>query len=498
MNIVVIVSDTFRYDYLGANGNDWIKTPELDAFARVAVNFDRCFVSSFPTVPTRTDWFTGRYTFPFHGWKPLDPQATILAGELAKAGYVNQLIADCPHLMTGTNHFQRGFHGFDWIRGQEGDTPLTWMNHPLPEIQPLEKTRQRPTPFGAPLVSKHAWQNRWWDGEEDTFVARTCRTACRWLEHNYKAEKFFLWVDCFDVHEPWDPPEYLVRLYDHSSYDGPPMRHPNYGPASDYTGEELRNLRAHYAGEVTLVSKHIGRLLRLIEDTGLMERTAIFFMADHGIYLGEHDRTGKSNICPHDQRGSWPLYEEVAHIPLMIHIPGAVGGRRVDALVQPPDLMPTILELAGVPASPETTPDAGESALARARPSPQEMHGHSLVPLLRDEAVDWPRKIAVSGFDLSRGEGKSGPKVTVTDGEWTLIVGAEGHCPPELYHRPTDPGQRTNVYRAHRDVAATLHAELTAFLRRIESPAAARMDAALTGADPGGPAFGRDAPDYGE
>jgi arylsulfatase A-like enzyme len=477
MNILVIVSDTFRYDYLGANGNPWIKTPELDAFARGAVSFDRCFVSSFPTIPTRTDWFTGRYGFPFHGWRPLDPQATILSGELAAAGYVNQLIADCPHLMNGTNHFQRGFHGFEWIRGQEGDTPLTWLNHPIPEVMPLAKTRQRPMPFGAPLVSKHAWQNRWWDGEEDTFVARTCRTACRWLEQNYQAEKFFLWVDCFDVHEPWDAPRYLVDLYADPAYDGAPMCHPNYGPASDYTEAELANLRAHYAGEVTLVSKHIGRLLRMVEDTGLMERTAIFFMADHGMYLGEHDRTGKSNISDHDTRGSWPLYEEVAHIPLVIHVPGVTGGRRIDALVQPPDIMPTILDLAGAPL-------------------PKEMHGHSLAPLLRGEAGDWPRRIAVSGFDLPRGQGPNGPKVTVTSEEWTLVAAAEGHAPPELFHRLSDPGQTRDVIGEHPDVARELHAQLGAFLKGVGSPAAARMDAALDAPAPDSPGRGQDAPDY--
>ena len=105
MNFIVIVSDTFRYDYVGANGNDWIKTPELDSFSRLAVNFDRCTISSFPTIPTRTDWFTGRYSFPFHGWQPLDPQATVLAQVLREAGYVNQLITDNPHLLNGTPHF---------------------------------------------------------------------------------------------------------------------------------------------------------------------------------------------------------------------------------------------------------------------------------------------------------------------------------------------------------------------------------------------------------
>jgi arylsulfatase A-like enzyme len=477
MNFIVIVSDTFRYDYLGANGNPWIKTPELDAFAKIAVSFDRCTISSFPTIPTRTDWFTGRYSFPFHGWQPLDPRATILAGELANAGYVNQLIGDCPHLMNGTNYFQRGFHGFEWIRGQEGDTPLTWMNHPIAEEVPLAKTRQRPITFGTTLANKHAWQNRWWDGEEDTFVARTCRTACHWLEHNYKAEKFFLWVDCFDVHEPWDPPQYLVDLYDCSGYDGPPMRHPNYGPASDYTEAELRNLRAHYAGEVTLVSKHVGRLLRMAEDTGIMDRTAILFMADHGMYLGEHDRCGKSNISPHDERGSWPFYTELARVPLMVYAPGVEGGGRIDAPVQPPDIMPTLLELAGVTA-------------------PNGLDGHSLAPLLRGDGRNWPRRAAFSGTDLTRGEGKNSPKVTVTGAEWSLLLGADGHCAPELYNRPRDPGQQENVIAAHPDIAAGLHGELIAFLRQIGSPAAERMADALSGTDAATRAGSQDAPDY--
>ena len=228
-----------------------------------------------------------------------------------------------------------------------------------------------------------------------TNLQRVRRTAAHWLEHNYKAEKFLLWVDCFDVHEPWDPPAYFVEMYDRSGYSGPPMFHPNYGPASDYTEAELQNLRAHYAGEVTLISKHVGRLLRMVEDTGLMDRTAILFMADHGMYLGEHDRCGKSNISPHDERGSWPFYDDLARVPLLIYAPGVTGGSRVGAPVQPPDIMPTLLDLAG------------------AAPSPG-LHGHSLVPLLRGEQSGWPRRAAFSGTDLTRGEGKSGPKVTVS------------------------------------------------------------------------------------
>jgi arylsulfatase A-like enzyme len=200
-------------------------------------------------------------------------------------------------------------------------------------------------------------------------------------------------------------------------------------------------------------------------------------MADHGMYLGEHNRTGKSNICEHDDRGSWPFYEALAHVPLLIYAPGVSGGARVDALAQPPDVMPTLLDLAGVGA-------------------PPGLHGHSLVPLLRGEGRDWPRHAAFSGTDLTRGEGKNGPKVTVSDGEWSLLLGADGHCAPELYHRPSDPGQGNNVILAHPDMAVGLHGELMAFLRQVESPAVERMEGALAGTDAGARARGQEAPDY--
>ena len=90
----------------------------------------------------------------------------------------------------------------------------------------------------AALLYQTAWTR------EFGFLFGTSELAVEWLEENYQTSPFFLWVDFFDPHEPWDPPEYMVKKYD-AEYDGVPMLHPNYGKASDYTPEELRNLRAH-------------------------------------------------------------------------------------------------------------------------------------------------------------------------------------------------------------------------------------------------------------
>ena len=99
MNIIVLVSDTFRYDYLGCNGNAWIGTAALDRFAERAVCCDRHYLSSFPTIPNRTDLFTGRYSFPFHGWKASrhrypGAEYDFWCGQLSEPAYLRHAASD--------------------------------------------------------------------------------------------------------------------------------------------------------------------------------------------------------------------------------------------------------------------------------------------------------------------------------------------------------------------------------------------------------------------
>ena len=125
MNIIVVMSDTLRYDHLGCHGNTWIRTPHIDAFSKRCMVFDRAYQASFPTIPTRTDMMTGRLTFPFRGWTPLPEDEVILSELLTDAGYVTMLLCDTPHLVRDGHQFDRGFLGWEWIRGQEGDRSIT-------------------------------------------------------------------------------------------------------------------------------------------------------------------------------------------------------------------------------------------------------------------------------------------------------------------------------------------------------------------------------------
>ncbi|MXY82262.1 MAG: sulfatase-like hydrolase/transferase, partial [Gemmatimonadetes bacterium] len=140
MNIALIVIDTLRYDYIGANGNTWIETPNIDRFAAQAWAFDRAFCASFPTIPYRTDVITGQYGGPFHPWQPLRHERQTLPSTLAERGYATQLIHDTPHLVNGGHNFDWPFHAWTFIRGAEVDRdwiddsaawPDNWCHQPM-------------------------------------------------------------------------------------------------------------------------------------------------------------------------------------------------------------------------------------------------------------------------------------------------------------------------------------------------------------------------------
>ncbi|GAH07471.1 unnamed protein product, partial [marine sediment metagenome] len=127
MNVIQIVSDTFRRDFLGCYGNSWIHTENLDALAKESLVFDKAYLASFPTIPNRHDMFTGRYTFTYSAWSPLPRNEVVLSQVLRQAGYTTMLIVDTPHLVRDGFSYDRGFDGWRWIRGQESDR---YMTHP--------------------------------------------------------------------------------------------------------------------------------------------------------------------------------------------------------------------------------------------------------------------------------------------------------------------------------------------------------------------------------
>jgi len=388
MNFVVIVSDTFRRDHMGAYGNQWISTPNLDAFAAESLVFDRAYSASFPTVPHRHDLLTGRFTATYAPWGPLPKDETVLAQVLTDAGYWTMMVSDTNHTLEHGYFYERGFEGFEWIRGQENDHWKTDAPR-LPKCDPGKLRKDE---------SLRHYRNRaYWTSEADTFVARTMTTACDWLEGYKREDPFFLYVDTFDPHEPWDPPQHYVDLYD-PGYQGEVVDYPHYDYVDGYlTDAEVKHCRALYAGEITLVDRWAGRLLQRIRDLGLMENTMVLFTADHGFLHGEHGIIGKSIIAPGRPCSVIPLYDEISHIPFICRTPGGITGRS-DAIVQPPDIMPTILAAAGVEI-------------------PDTVQGKSILPIAKGQSKDHRRR-AFSFSYVDRPDSIA----TITEGKWQCSI----------------------------------------------------------------------------
>ncbi|HUV91332.1 MAG TPA: sulfatase [Anaerolineae bacterium] len=464
MNVILIFSDTLRVDFLGCYGNGWIHTPYIDRFAQDAIVFDRAYCGSFPTVPCRNDVLTGRWTLTYKPWAPLGTDEVVLAEVLNEAGCLTALFADTPHPFAPGFNYQRGFQAWELLRGQEHDP---WKTAPAEVALPCSPEKLRGGARGAAF--KYLQNVAWRRSEEDYFPARTMRAAASWLEEN-RGRPFFLYVDTFDPHEPWDPPAHYLAHYEPEQYQGEQVIYPRYDRWADFMTEaELKHCRNLYAGEVSLVDRWVGFLLERVEDLGLLEETAIIITTDHGFYLGEHGYVGKS-IIRGNQHQSLPLYPEVARVPLIVRLPGGRGHRRPRAFAQPVDFMPTILELMGAAV-------------------PGSVQGKSLVPVF--EGQDDLRPFAVSSPTLS-GSHVDLPhptnRTSVTADEWMLILGAqvdsasaettsmvdslrrevtilEGPVGPELYHLPSDPWCTHNVIADHKDVARRLQAGLVVFLR---------------------------------
>ena len=384
----------------------------------------------------------------------------VLAEVLGEKGYLSMMVCDCPHIMENGYYFDRGFDGFEWIRGQESDR---WMTHPEAPPHPCDPAMLR---RGDGIQQRHRRNIAGRRFEKETFVARTMTAAAEWLEHNYRRDKFFLSVDTFDPHEPWDAPQWYVDMYD-PGYKGEIVDYPHYAYVDGYLSEaELNHCRALYAGEVTLVDRWVRMLFHRISDLGLLKDTLVIFTSDHGYLFGEHSIMGKALISEGKQVLTYiPLYEEIGHVPFLVHCPGAKPGRS-GAIVQPTVIMPTLVELSGAD-------------------DPGTMHGRSIASVLEGESHEHLR-FAVSAPYL----GSDPCPVTVAKGNWsaTLYAGegtegvlvdraVDGYVKMQdrsggvfedaLYTLDSDPNREHDTKSQHPGVLVELRADLISRLAEV-------------------------------
>ena len=432
MNVIMLINDSWRWDHMGCYGFDRIKTPNLDKFSTESAQFNWCYSEGLPTVPTRTTFFTGRYTFPFRGWQRLEPKDVLLAEVLWNQGFNTAMVTDVYHLHKPSMAFERGFDYTEHIRGHEGDP---WIVDKSIDVS--EKLEQVHKSFGKDKAVKGQIEQylrniNWWQSEEDTFVARTLTAGVDWLKRQKKKDNFMLWVDCFDPHEPWDPPEPYRSMYVDPNYKGKDIIQPIPGAAEGYLEpEELQHIKNLYAGKVSLCDKWLGWFLDQVRDMGLMDDTLIIFTTDHGEPFNEHGFIKKA------QPG---LYEELTHIPLLIRHPEGHGaGQKFDAMVETTEIFPTVLDTLGVKC-------------------PPRIHGKSLLPIIRGEE-EKIRDYAYMGYYKQSWR--------ISDQEWAFHMSLMGK-PNELYNLKEDPGEQNNLAEKEHVKAIELELELRKFVADLK------------------------------
>ncbi len=436
MNVIVILCDTLRRDHVSAytggkplnqcwskEAPDWsVQTPNIDRLAERGTVFDNCWHGSSPCMPARRDIHTGRYEFLERGWGPLEDDVFDLPRQVSgppnrsiqwsmKEGYpISYLITDHFHLWEqGAGNYHMGYSGFDFVRGSEADAWYT-----------------APAPFDCPPVEKYNKNERHYRNvhyirqtDDDYFCAQVAERTCEWLKRNREHKNFFLHLDIFDPHEPWDPPEDILKMFDPKGYDVKGL-----GSGAPYakwedrlTEEQFRNVRARYAGKVVFLDRQLGKVFDTLDKLGMWDDTIVILTTDHGTFNGDHGRTGKLQTHEFDAK---------SHIPFIVAHPGGKGDHR-SQLVQLVDIYPTVLDAVGrpFPEYPDEVPGYDTMGRWFDRKREQSLHGVSLLPVLQDPDAQ-TRDYAVCG--------QFGKSITITDGTWSLHQAPVKENKPLYWH----------------------------------------------------------------
>lgn len=408
-------------------GSPFLDMPALDRLCQEGMVFSRHYSNAPICMPARYTWISGRYPH-YHGaWDNVGhwlPDGTpVLMELLQQAGY--QTVG------VGKMHFT------PWNRQAGFDR---WISADRKGNNRSDVERQDDY---AKFLAQHG-MTRWdylklqsegeifgvydWPFDDNLHIDRFVGDQARGvIERREVGEPFFMWISFNGPHNPWDPPAQFSAPYKKmdlplghtfpGELETKPADHTrlkyNYTPQVtrliDRRPEDrdkiIHRIRAGHYGNLTFIDRQLESILEALDDTGLMDETVIIYSSDHGAHLGDHDLIHKGTH-----------YESSARVPFVVRYPGRIKPQVTRAFSSQVDLMPTILELAGIPA-------------------PPTLEGKSLVPVLfgREEKLQDEVFIEVRGTTS-----------IVTD-RWKMGINPQDQD-GDLYDMEKDPHELDNLF----------------------------------------------------
>lgn len=441
-NLIFLNVDTFRADNLECyGGNGLVRCPRLDEFSKDCVIFEDAYPEGMPTIPIRRVLMTGRRIMPYYsfhqhepvqlpGWHELYYEDQTVSETLTQAGYHTALIADIPHMQRPGKNFHRGYSHYEWLRGHEVDyygyAPRAFpkMTDYYPQSyldRPELNSAENDFALNKFLNQFKANRKRYTE-EAEAVIELTAKKVINWLKAQSGESPFFLHLEAFDPHEPWDPPKRFLDEYMPNA-TGPAWWEPPYANI-ELPEEGVKRLRANYAGEAMCVDYWVGEILKTIGELGLFDNSVVVFFSDHGALLGEQGQFLK---------GPERIRRQVVHNPFLVRLPGKEkGGERVKGFIQHPDLMPTLFHLLELDPPPRAT-------------------GLNAWPLVTGETKSI-HDYVVEGYGWIGG-------VTTPEWQFSTVIDQQRYgreYPPQLYNREKDRDELTNVAGQYPDVVAEL------------------------------------------
>ena len=482
-NILLILTDQQRQDSLGCYGNEQINTPRLDALARDGVCLDNHFVNNVVCMPSRASLFTGRYPNRHRvnsNGCPLPLSEVTMAEALRRSGYrtaaagklhfsslqaeLDKANPESRAWWEAGKRLPQPYYGFENVKLTNADGPGCYTDYYLdlcrldPDLPALLTPEKALANSGAPSSWKSAIPE---EHHSTTWIAdRALEFLDSFADDD---DPFFLCASFPDPHFPFNPPAPYCDMYDPAML---PM--PNRSPretetastelqyrwqqfeewhgyhALDMSDAHIREIIAHTYGMISLIDKNVGRLLDRLDTAGLAENTVVVFMSDHGEHLGDHYLIYKCLVL-----------DELIRVPSIWRLPDRIAaGHRVSGFSSMIDVMPTLLEFAGVDVPPGVQ---GESLQAPLSGTDWAGRGWALV-----ENDDIGQSPVLADHNFGR---------TLRTEHYSINV-YSSRDDGEMYDMIKDPGQLCNIWSDPAYAEAKMHL----LLQLIECSASAAYD----------------------